>query len=129
MNRFIPITATLAFGLFTSVAFAAPKFMTTHNLSNVQTNAFVDGVPGPAPTNPDASSQVSWMFVKIGCKAHAAEGICPAVIMMATNTPAPIELGTVYVNLESGDITPSRLSGGGYTLTVNGPGEITVSND
>jgi hypothetical protein len=46
---------------------------------------------------------------------------------MATNTPNPVELGWVSMNLVTGDISPKFLSANGYTLEVNGPGETTIS--
>lgn len=129
MNRLTIYTATLALGLLAPVATAAPKFMITHNLTNVQTNAFVDSVPAPFPTKPNSSSRTGWVIVKMGCSTHAAEGICPAQIKMATDTPSPVVVGTVFVDLESGNISPGMIAGGGYTLTVNGPGEITLTTD
>ena len=46
---------------------------------------------------------------------------------MGTNTASPVLLGMVTLDLVSGLITPSQVSGNGYTLTVNGPGETTLS--
>jgi hypothetical protein len=56
-------------------------------------------------------------------------GQCAALIKMATNTANPIEIGTLQVDVNSGEITPHQLSTNGFTITVNGPGETTISKN
>jgi hypothetical protein len=46
---------------------------------------------------------------------------------MATNTDHPVELGWMTMNLVTGDLNPKTISGNGYRLDVNGPGEITLN--
>ena len=48
---------------------------------------------------------------------------------MDTNTGNPIEIGIVSLDLTTGDISPKQISANGYTMTVNGPGESTLSKD
>ena len=48
---------------------------------------------------------------------------------MASNTDTPIKIGTLAMDVDTGDITPKQLSANGYTITVNGPGETTLSTD
>ncbi len=48
---------------------------------------------------------------------------------MATNTANPIELGSVVMNLDTGEIVPNELHANGYALYVNGPGETTLMKD
>lgn len=129
MNRFTHYAAALAVSLCSTAALAAPQYLITHNLTDVESNAFVAGNASPAPTKANSTNQVSWFIVKMACFGQTTEGKCPAVIKMATDTSSPIELGTVYLDLESGAVTPTRLSANGYTLTVNAPGETTLTKD
>jgi hypothetical protein len=130
MSRFTQLAAALTVGFLTSTAIAAPQSLIIHNLTNVESNAYVAGIyPSPSPTKPNTTSQISWYVVKLACFGHTTEGKCPALVKMATDTANPVELGTVSLDLESGEITPSRLSANGYTLTVDGPGEATLSNN
>ena len=45
---------------------------------------------------------------------------------MKTNTQNPVELGQVTIDLNTGDIQPTRLHANGYTMIVNGPAETTL---
>lgn len=123
--------SALALGLITSTAFATPSSLTTHNLTNVESNAYVAGViPSPVPSKPNANTVVPWLVVQMACFGRTVEGNkCPAMIKMATNTGNPVDLGNVLMDLDTGIITPSKLSGNGYTLTVNGPAEATLTKD
>ncbi|MGQ3892648.1 hypothetical protein [Legionella sp. CNM-4043-24] len=129
MNRFKHLTAALTICLGSSAAMASPQYLITHNLTDVESNAFVAGMASPSPSKPNSTNMVSWFIVNMACYGHTVEGKCPAIIKMATDTSSPIELGTVYLNVESGEITPSRLSANGYTITVNAPGETTITKD
>lgn len=129
MNRFTRYATATAIGLFSSVVLAAPQYLITHNLTDVESNAYVAGQASPAPTKARSTNLVSWFVVKMACYGHSTNGKCPAEIKMATNTASPILLGTVEMDTETGIITPATLSNNGYTLTVNGPGETTLSKD
>ena len=65
----------------------------------------------------------------MACFGHTVNGTCSAVVKMSTNTANPVTVGTVTMNLDTGDITPKQLSANGYTIIVNGPGETTISAD
>jgi hypothetical protein len=111
-----------------SVAMATPpKQLITHNNTDVESNAYIAGtIPSQHPTYPHSDNKVTWTAVRMACFGHLENKQCSAVIKMATNTATPVELGTVYVDIETGEITPKFLSGNGYTMTVNGPGETTL---
>jgi hypothetical protein len=122
--------SAMALSFSVATAFAVPTHLVTHNNTNEESNAFIAGtIPSPYPTGAHSTRKVYWNMVRLACYGHVVDGRCPALIKMATNTSNPIVIGTVSMNLESGDITPKKLSSNGYTLTVNGPGESTISKD
>lgn len=117
----------IVMAFFVSSVYASPSNLVTHNLTNAESNAFVAGIyPSPAPTKANSTGQVSWLVVRMACFGHTTDGKCPALIKMGTNTDNPVEIGTVYLDVDSGIITPASLVGNGYKLTVNGPGEATI---
>ncbi|MFI4962488.1 MAG: hypothetical protein ACHP6H_01375 [Legionellales bacterium] len=114
----------------TATAFAVPEYLTTHNNTNLESNAYVAGtIPSPYPTPAQSSRQVYWNMVRLACFGHTTDGKCAALIKLGTNTDTPIDLGYLSMELATGDITPKHLSNNGYTLTVNGLGETTISKD
>jgi hypothetical protein len=131
MTRLIKHLTAGALVLFTATALATPpKQLVTHNTTDVESNAFVDGsLPSRHPTKAHSDGIVHWLEVKMACFGHTTNGKCNALIVMKTNTPNPVAIGTVSMDLESGDITPKQLSANGYTITVNGPGETTISTN
>ena len=130
MSRLIKMVTAGALGLCAATAIAAPKQLITHNTTNAESNAFVDGtIPSQHPTKPHSDGKVYWTAVKMACFGHTVDGKCNALILMETNTPTPVTIGTLTMNLDSGDITPKQLSAHGYTITVNGPGETTISSN
>lgn len=130
MNNVLKTLAAAVVSLSTTAALAAPKFLITHNQTNVESNAYVAGtIPSQHPTKANRDGKVSWIEVRMACFGHDSGGKCSALIKMATNTPNPVNLGTVSVDLNSGDISPKVLHANGYTLTVNGPGETTLTKD
>jgi L-serine deaminase len=130
MNRLLKhITAGALGCLFAATAIAAaPKQLITHNTTDLESNAFIDGtIPSTHPTKAHSDGKVFWTAVKMACFGHIIGGKCSAVIKMATNTAAPVVVGMVSMDLETGEITPKQVSGNGYKITVNGPGETTLS--
>ncbi|MCX7117719.1 MAG: hypothetical protein NTW94_07445 [Legionellales bacterium] len=122
------ITAAALCLFASSLLAVAPKQLLTHNLTDFESNAFIDQtIPSNHPTKAHSDGKVFWTFVKMACFGHTTDGKCTALIMMKTDTSDPIPLGTVTLELETGDITPKELSGNGFTLTVNGPGETTIT--
>jgi len=129
MNLILKGLSVITLSLGATVALAAPAFLTTHNNTSEQSNAFIDGAPSPYPTLAHSTRQVYWNFVRLACYGHSTNNKCSAVIKMATDTANPIELGTVTMDTETGDITPHQMSAKGYTFTVNGLGETTISKN
>ncbi len=130
MNRIIKPFSVLALSLFAATALAAPKHLITHNNTDLESNAFVAGtIPSQYPTKAHSEGRVFWTAVRLACFGHSVNGKCTALIKMATNTPNPITVGTLTMDLVSGEITPLQLSANGYTITVNGPGETTLSTN
>ena len=125
------ILKTLSIVALTSISFAAmaaPRQLITHNTTDYESNAFVaSSIPSQHPTRAHSEGRVFWTAVKLACFGHIENGKCSALIMMATNTANPIPLGVVSMDMNSGEISPSVISANGFTLTVNGPGETTLS--
>ncbi|PJD95711.1 MAG: hypothetical protein CK426_04065 [Legionella sp.] len=122
--------SVLTLSLSTLIAFAAPTHLITHNNTNEESNAYIAGAPSPYPTKAQSTRTVLWNLVRMACYGHTDNtGKCSAVIKMATNTPNPIELGVLSMNLSTGDITPKVLSANGYTFTVTAPGEATITKN
>jgi hypothetical protein len=126
MNLLFKNLSIMTLSLSAITAFASPVYLTTHNTTNEESNAYIAGVPSIYPTPAKGKRDVYWNLVKLACFGHTIGKICPATIKMATNTSKPIEIGSVTLNLESGDINPKQLSKNGYTLIVNGPGDATI---
>ena len=127
LNQFI---TALALSSSTTLALASPMILITHNTTDVESNAYVAGtIASQHPCKPHSDNKVSWVSVRMACFGHTVNGKCPALIKLATNTPNPIDIGTVTMDLNSGDIMPKQLSANGYTLIVNGPGETTLMKD
>lgn len=112
-----------------SVAFAAPKQMVTHNHTDVESNAYIDGVIGSQfPTKPYSDNKVFWASVKLACYGHInPQHECHSLVRMATNSDNPVDLGWMTVNLVTGELNPKILRNNGYRLEVNGPGEVTLN--
>lgn len=115
---------------FISSSFAAPKQLVTHNLTSVESNAFIDGViASQHPTKAHSDNRVFWASVKLACYGRIVNNSCKALIKMKTDTAEPVELGWVSMNLVTGEISPSFLSANGFHLQVNSPGETTLTED
>lgn len=127
MYKIIKIAICCSFIIYSSLGLSAPAFLLTHNLTDEESNAHIDGIPSLYPTKARSHSKVYWNLVRVACHGHSVGNSCTAVIKMATNTPNPIEIGEVHMDLTTGDITPKQLSANGYTLVVNGPGETTLT--
>lgn len=130
MNCFFKILAITTLGLCSQAALAAPSSLLTHNHTDVESNAFIDGtIKSPYPTKAHADNAVSWTAVKIACIGHTTNNKCKALIKMATNTADVVDLGWLEMDLSSGDLNPKQIQGNGYTLTVNGPAEVTLTKE
>ena len=122
----------VALGLVTVTAMATPpKYLITHNNTDVESNAYIAGsIASQHPTKAHSENKVFWTAVKLACFGHTVDNKCSALIKMATNTANPIEIGVLSLDLNTGDITPKQLSANGYTITANDqPGETTITKD
>ena len=109
---------------------AAPSFLVTHNLSDAESNAYIDGTVGsPFPSKAWSDNAVSWVSVRMACIGHTHNNQCKALVKVATNTPNPLAIGWMTMDLTNGEITPKEVFGNGYSLTVNGPGEVTLRKE
>lgn len=129
MNRLLKNLSLSAIGcLFSATALAIPpKQLITHNMTDVESNAYIDGtIPSTHPTKAHSDGKVFWTAVKMACFGHITNNKCTALIMMATDTANPVAVGSVSMDLETGDISPKEVRGNGYVVLVNGPGETTL---
>lgn len=127
MNHLLKRLTIPLFSLASSLAMASPQFLITHNTTDSESNAYISGtIPSIHPTKAHSDNKIAWISVKMSCFGHVVENRCTALIKMDTNTANPLELGVVTVDLSTGDIMPKQLTGNGYTLVVNGPGETTL---
>lgn len=129
MSLFNKSLSALILSLSTFCAAAAPAYLVTHNNTNEESNAYISGIGSNHPTQPHSTGQVSWRLVNFACWGHTTNNKCAAEVRMATNTRSPITIGTMQVDLISGDITPKTLSANGYTITVVGLGETTITKN
>lgn len=108
-------------------AIAAPKQLITHNFTDVESNAFINGViASQHPTKAHSENKVFWPSVKLACYGHVSNNLCSALIKMETDTDHPVNLGWVTMNLLTGEINPNEINNNGYKLIVNGPGETSL---
>lgn len=127
MNKLRNVLTVLTLSLGATAAFASPVQLITHNTTDFESNAFVAGtIASQHPSKPHSDNKVSWVSVRMACYGHIVNGKCPALIRMATNTASPIDLGMVYMDLNTGDITPKQLTANGFSVIVSGPGETTI---
>ena len=130
MKRFIKLLTVITLSLPTLVLAVPPKQLVTHNNTDYESNAFIDGnIPSQHPTRAHADNKVYWAAVKMACFGHIVNGRCSALIKIATNTSTPLDIGMLAMDLNTGDITPKVISANGFTITVNGPAETTITQD
>lgn len=128
MRNLIRVLSFVVFLIHLSYALAAPGFLLTHNLTDVESNAYIDGtIPSIYPTKAHSDSKVYWNMVKIACHGHTKGNICTALIKMATNSPNPIDVGYVNLDLTTGEINPKKITGNGYSIVINGLAETTIT--
>lgn len=111
---------------FAALPTVAPKQLITHNLTNVWSEAYVNDLirQEKHASRPNETNYVPWAEVTLACHGRP----CWAVVKMNTKG-AMVDLCRVDLDLRTGIITPEAKCAGnnGYALTVNGPGEVTLS--
>ncbi len=119
-----------SFALLTAQALAAPTNMVTHNRTSVESNAYIAGTPSIYPTKPHSDKTLNWFLVKLACFGHTdSNNNCEAEIFMNSNQPEKFSLGIMRMNLDTGEITPTRIDKGKYHLQVVKSGEVTLTED
>ena len=127
MNYLHRLLAAAVLSVTATTVLASPILLITHNTTDLESNAFIGGtVRSNYPSKAHSDNSVSWVSVKMACFGRIVNGKCPALIRMGTNTPNPVDIGTVSMDVNTGDITPKQITNNGYTLIVNGPGETTL---
>ena len=130
MKLMLKSLSAITLSLVAATALAVPAYLTTHNNTDEESNAYVAGtIPSPYSTPAHTTRQVYWNMVRMACYGHTTNGKCSALIKLATNTANPIDVGTVTMDLETGDITPKHISNNGYSVVINGPGEATINKN
>ncbi|KTC64942.1 Uncharacterised protein (plasmid) [Legionella adelaidensis] len=112
----------------TTLPTVPPHNLTTHNLTNVWSEAFVEGTirTEKNATPPNTTKKVAWTEVLFICHKRPQ---CWALVKMNTKGDKSVDLCKVTLDVKTGIITPEALCAGnnGYALTVNGPGEVTLT--
>lgn len=122
--------SAVTLALATGISFAAPQYLLIHNHTNLTAGAFVGGtVPPQHPTKPNSDSKVFWGLVKMACLSHTVNGQCPALIKLGSNNEYNITVGYMNLDMNTGDISPKDISGNGYRIIINGPGEASITKD
>ena len=129
MNKLFSIAAGATLALAASATNATPMYLTTHNQTNVESNAWVNSNPSPYPTKPNSTKKVMWGMVQLACAPVIVDGTCSADVKMETDTANPVMLGRLSMKLLTGEITPKVVTANGYRLTVNGPAEVTLTKE
>lgn len=126
MKSIFKILSAITISVTSVTALATPTHYITHNNTEWETNVVVKGVESPFPTLPYSTRKVAWRMVRFGC---GITPVCAAVIKVATETSDPIEIGTLYMDMESGEITPQQISAHGYTAKIKGIAEVIITRD
>jgi len=114
---------------FSALSFSAPQFLISHNQTLYQSTAYVDGkISLPNTIEPLSDTTTSWITLKRLCFGRSLSSRCPIIIKMGTDTGYPFDLGLIYIDLNSGAITPNQLSFNNVVLRVNNNGELTLSS-
>lgn len=102
-----------------------PVFNVVNNLG-VATESYIAGqMTSSTPANSTRSK--TWGTIALKCTSHRLNPICPVTIMLAT-APKTV-LGTLNINIISGEISPKVLSSNGYTMTLNEPATIVFTKN
>jgi hypothetical protein len=131
MKKLVQTLVSTALVTWATSTFAAPpRFLLTNNMTDYTAGAYVNGtVPPQHPTLPNSKGKVYWGLISIACHSFIVDGKCPALVKLGQNNQYPIEIGYVYLDMNTGEITPKVINNNGFTLTVNGPGETTITQD
>ncbi|ARG99673.1 hypothetical protein [Legionella micdadei] len=128
MNRMLKGLVVTALGLSTTVALANPTNLVIRNTTKVEMNEYIDGIIPAIPTPPESKGTVPWNLIRMACYGYTVNNKCSALIKLATDTNRPFNLGTITIDIETGEISPKSITGPkGYKFTVTGAGEATLT--
>lgn len=122
LKKALPFTAALLCAA--TFAQASVTQFTVHNYIGSESNAkFYGNWSSPIPAGGTGNYPISAVIAL--CKSHNP---CKGQIWAETNTAHPIHVGWLQFNTDTGLITNSfTMPSQGYTLTVNGPAEVTIA--
>lgn len=133
MKKVTKTLAVCAMALYAGLSLAnfAPSLGIAHNkTADMEANAFLGGTqPSPMPIAANSTLQVPWFLLMLGCSGHTDNNWCSALIKIGTNTSNPISMGDMKINLQTGEILPKEIHNSGYSIYVNGSGEVTLVKD
>lgn len=131
MNALLKGVAAMTLGLSSALAFAAPTHLITDNQTNFQSNAFINGtVQSPYPTPKMTKKKLLWSMVQLACSPYVdSQKQCSALIRMGTDTPNPVDVGWLKMNMSTGEITPTEVRHNGFIIKVIGAGEVVITED
>jgi len=133
MNRLFKILSATLLTLTTASVLADKPitYIFTDNRTDLESNAFIEGMPSLHPTPANKTSKVGWSEVSMACHFHAPQDICTATIKMGTNNRATeVVIGTASINMKTGEITyddSCDKSLGKYTLKSIGLGKTLIT--
>ena len=72
MSRFHNLRLAAALSVTATTALASPTVLITHNTTDLESNAFIDGtIPSNYPSRPHSDNRVSWVAVKMASFGHS----------------------------------------------------------
>lgn len=113
----------------TPIIYSAPQVLTTHNQTNYQAIAYVDGkISLPKIAEPLSDSSISWVTVNRLCYGRTVNNKCPLVIKMKGLSSYSFDLGVIYMDLNSGEITPKQITFNHIQLNAHNTGELSLQS-
>lgn len=109
-------------------ALASPSYMVTENKTSASVSANIGGQESRDPVKPGETKNRPWFLVKAMCKIAGQSSSCSADIVANKNGDKS-KLGTMTMNLDSGEISPKQLNNGRYTLNVVGNAHVIITEN
>lgn len=130
MKTNLKLLAAVIVCFTTTVVFAAPTSLIVVNGINAQSNAAIQGQLSTMPIAANSIWSDSWEDVVTVCK-HPSEmkiaDLCAVEVYTETDTAAPVDVGTVIMELNTGHLAAENKSDSGYQIKVLGLGRIMLT--
>ncbi|KTD25884.1 MULTISPECIES: hypothetical protein [Legionella] len=127
MNRMLKGLVATTLSLSATVVLAHPTDLIIRNTTDVEMNEYIDGIVPAIPTPAKSVGTVPWTLIEMACYGYTLKGKCSALIKLATDTNKPFKLGTITIDMETGEISPQSITGPkGYKFKATGPGKATL---